>query len=139
MMNSHRCAHSTPAQLRAAMCCATSDLQLVWLQSVRECAEDCVMKNVVSFPSLAPAVDAERIGYELAKDSAMTLPQRAIVIQCCAGMLWLTIAGDAADYFLCAGESITCRKNHTVVVEAMFDVARFWIAITKNTHPGVSI
>ena len=101
---------------------------MVWLQSAQECAEDGVMKNAAIFPSLAVAIAAECTSYALAKDRAMTLPQRdAIVIQCCAGMLWLTIACDAEDYFLCAGESITCRQDRTVVVEAMGDVARFRI------------
>jgi Protein of unknown function (DUF2917) len=127
-MNSHRCAHSTPAQLRTAIRCAGGDWQMVWLQSAQQCAEDGVMKNTAIFPSLVAISDAERTGYELAKDKAMTLPQRRdIVIQCHAGMLWLTIAGDAEDYFLRAGESVTCQKDRAVVVEAMRDVARFRI------------
>lgn len=86
------------------------------------------MNSAPIFPPLAATIDAERTGYELARDKAMTLPQqRAIVIQCCAGMLWLTIAGNAEDYFLRAGESITCHKDRVVVVEAMRDVARFRI------------
>jgi Protein of unknown function (DUF2917) len=56
------------------------------------------------------------------------VPQRhAIVIQCRAGMLWLTVAGDAKDYFLRAGESVTCHKDRVVVVEAVRNVARFRI------------
>lgn len=110
------------------MCCTSGDLHMVWLQSKRKCAEDGVMKNTAILPPLFATIDAERTGYELAKDKAMTLPQRhAIVIQCNAGMLWLTIAGDAEDYFVCAGESITCQKDRVVVVEAMRDVARFRI------------
>jgi hypothetical protein len=110
------------------MCCASGDLQMVWLQSVRKSAEDGVMKNAAIFPLQIATINAEHAGYELAKDKAMTLPQqRAIVIQCCAGMLWLTIAGNAEDYFLRAGESITCHKDRVVVVEAMRDVARFRI------------
>jgi hypothetical protein len=110
------------------MCCASSDLQMVWLQSERECAEDGVMKNIAVFTSLVAISNADNTCYALAKDRAMTLPQRhAIVIQCCAGILWLTIAGDAEDYFLRAGESVTCRKDRTVVIEALRDVARFWI------------
>lgn len=86
------------------------------------------MKNAVILPSVAAAVDTECVDYELAKDSAMTLPpQRTVVIKCCAGMLWLTIAGDAEDYFVRAGESITCQKDRAVVVGAIRDVARFWI------------
>jgi hypothetical protein len=101
---------------------------MVWLQSARKCAEDGGMKNAAVFPKLVAISDADNICYALAKDSAMTLPQRhAIVIQCCAGILWLTIAGDAEDYFLRAGESVTCRKDRVVVVEALRDVARFWI------------
>lgn len=84
------------------------------------------MKNAAILPSLVAISDAEHNCYELAKDKAMTLPrQHSIVIQCYAGMLWLTIAGDAEDYFLCAGESIVCQKNHAIVVEAMRRVARF--------------
>ena len=128
MMNSHRCAYSTPAQLRAVMRCASGNLHTVWLQSAQKCAEDGVMKNVGIFPSLAAISKADNICYELAKDTAMTLPQQhAIVIQCHAGMLWLTIAGDVEDYFLRAGESVTCRKDRVVVVEAMCDVTRFRI------------
>jgi Protein of unknown function (DUF2917) len=101
---------------------------MVWLQSASECAEDGVMKNAAIFPSLTAAIDTERLGYELAKNKAMTLPQRrAIVIQCCAGFLWLTMAGDVKDYFLCAGESISCQRGRVVVVEAMHDAARFRI------------
>jgi Protein of unknown function (DUF2917) len=101
---------------------------MVWLQSARECAEDGVMKNTAIFPSLLAISDAEHTSFELTKNKAMTLPQqRATAIQCYAGMLWLTIAGDAEDYFLCAGESVTCRNDRVVVVEAMRDVARFWI------------
>ncbi len=86
------------------------------------------MKNIAIFPSLATASAAERVNYELAKDKAMTVPQRhAIVIQCHAGILWLTMSGDAEDYFLRAGESVTCRKDRTVVVGAMRDLARFRI------------
>jgi Protein of unknown function (DUF2917) len=86
------------------------------------------MKNTAILSSQAATIDAERIGYELAKNKVMTLPQRhAVVIQCRAGMLWLTIAGDAEDYFLRAGESVTCRKDRVVVVEAMCDVARFQV------------
>ncbi len=86
------------------------------------------MKNTVIFQPLLSTIDAERVGYELAKDKAMTLPQRnAIVIKCHAGMLWLTIAGDAGDYFLSTGESITCQKDRAVVVEAMRGVARFHV------------
>lgn len=99
---------------------------MVWLQSERKCADDGVMKNTAIFKSLLAIAGANNTSYELAKDEAMTLPQRhAIVIQCHAGMLWLTIAGDAEDYFLRAGESITCQKDRAVVVEAMRDVARF--------------
>jgi Protein of unknown function (DUF2917) len=101
---------------------------MVWLQSASECAEDGVMKNTAIFASQIATINAERSGYELAKDKAMTLPQRhAVVIQCCAGMLWLTVASDAEDYFLYAGESITCQKGRVVVVEALRDVARFQI------------
>jgi hypothetical protein len=101
---------------------------MVWLQSAQECAEDGGMKNAAVFPSIAATIDAERIGYELAKNRAMTLPlRRVIVIQCHEGILWLTISGDAEDYFLRAGESITCHKDRTVVVEAMYAVARFRI------------
>jgi hypothetical protein len=86
------------------------------------------MKNTAIFPSIAATIDAECTSYALAKDRAMTLPQRhAIVIQCSAGILWLTIAGDAEDYFLRAGESVTCRKDRTVVIEALRDVARFQV------------
>jgi Protein of unknown function (DUF2917) len=86
------------------------------------------MKNTAIFPSPVAISDADNTCYALAKDRAMTLPQRhAIVIQCHAGILWLTIAGDAEDYFVYAGESITCRKDRTIVVEAMRDVARFQI------------
>jgi hypothetical protein len=86
------------------------------------------MKNAAIFPSLATAIAAECTSYALAKDRAMTLPQRhAIVIQCYSGMLWLTMSDDAEDYFLCAGESITCQKDRVVVVEAMRGVARFRI------------
>jgi hypothetical protein len=86
------------------------------------------MKNAVILPSQTAAIAAERTGYELAKDKAMTLPQQqAIVIQCYAGLLWLTIAGDAEDYFLRAGESITCNKDRVVVVEAIYAMARFRI------------
>jgi hypothetical protein len=86
------------------------------------------MKNITIFPPLLATLNPERTSYELAKDRAMTLPQQhAIVIQCHAGMLWLTMAGDAEDYFLCTGESITCNRDRTVVVEAMGDVARFRI------------
>lgn len=103
---------------------------MVWLQSVRQCAEDGVMKNTAIFPPLLATLDPERISYELAKDTAMTLQQRnAVVIQCRAGLLWLTIAGDAEDYFLCAGESITCRKDRAVVIEAMNDLARFQVFV----------
>jgi Protein of unknown function (DUF2917) len=127
MMNSHRCAYSTPAQLRAAMCCASGDLQMVWLQSAHECAEDGVVKNIANLPLQIATIEVKRTGYELAKDRAMTLPQRhVIVIQCHAGMLWLTMSGDAEDYFLRAGESVTCHRDR-VVVEAMHVVARFWI------------
>jgi hypothetical protein len=110
------------------MCCASSEWQMVWLQSAHKCAEDDVMKNAFIFPSLAAISSVEHARYELAKDRAMTLPQRyAMVIQCCAGILWLTIAGDSEDYFLREGESITCHKDRVVVVEAMRDVARFQI------------
>jgi Protein of unknown function (DUF2917) len=110
------------------MRCASGNLQMVWLQSAQKCAEDGVMKNAAVFPPLLATLDPERTSYELAKDKAMTLPQRhAIVIQCHAGMLWLTIAGDAEDYFLRAGESVTCQKDRAVVVEAMRGVARFRI------------
>ncbi len=86
------------------------------------------MKNTAIFPPLLATIDAKRSCYELAKDSAMTLPQRnVVVIQCHAGLLWLTIAGDADDYFLCAGESITCQKGRAVVVEAVRGVARFQV------------
>jgi hypothetical protein len=101
---------------------------MVWLQSARKCAEDGGMKNTAVFPSLLAISDAAHTSYELAKAKAMTLPQqRATAIQCHAGMLWLTIAGDAEDYFLCAGESIVCQKGGAVVVEAVRDVARFQI------------
>jgi Protein of unknown function (DUF2917) len=101
---------------------------MLWLQSAQKCAEDGVMKNAAIFPSLLAISDAQHTSYELAKGKAMTLPQQqAIVIQCHAGMLWLTIAGDAKDYFLRAGESVTCQKECVVVVEAMRDVARFQI------------
>jgi hypothetical protein len=110
------------------MRCASGNLQMVWLQSAQKCAEDGVMKNIAIFPSLLAISDAEHTSYELAKDKAMTLPQqRATVIQCYAGMLWLTVAGDAEDYFVRAGESMTCRKDRVIVVEAVCDVARFWI------------
>jgi hypothetical protein len=86
------------------------------------------MKNTAIFPPLLATLDPERTSYELAKDRAMTLPQQhAIVIQCSAGILWLTIAGDAEDYFLRAGESVTCQKDRVVVVEAVYAVARFRI------------
>jgi Protein of unknown function (DUF2917) len=86
------------------------------------------MNSAPIFPPLAAAIDAERIGYELAKNKAMTLPQQhAIVIQCHIGMLWLTMSDDAEDYFLRAGESITCQRGRVVVVEALRDVARFRI------------
>jgi hypothetical protein len=95
---------------------------------VRKSAEDGVMKNAAIFPLQIAIINTEHAGYELAKDRAMTMPQhRVIVIQCHAGVLWLTIAGDTEDYFLCAGESITCQKDRVVVVEAMRDVARFRI------------
>jgi Protein of unknown function (DUF2917) len=86
------------------------------------------MKNTAIFSPLVATIDAECIGYELAIDKAMTLPQRhTILIQCYAGILWLTIAGDAEDYFLRAGESITCHKDRAVVVQAMRAAARFRI------------
>jgi Protein of unknown function (DUF2917) len=86
------------------------------------------MKNAAIFPPLLATLDPERTSYALAKDKAMTLPQRnAVVIQCRAGLLWLTIAGDSEDYFVRAGESITCHKDRAVVIEAMRDVARFRI------------
>jgi hypothetical protein len=86
------------------------------------------MKNTAVFPSLLAISDAAHTSYELAKAKAMTLPQqRATAIQCHAGMLWLTMSEDAEDYFLCAGESITCQKGRVVVVEAMYAVARFRI------------
>jgi Protein of unknown function (DUF2917) len=96
------------------------------------------MKNTAIFPALAAAIAAECTSYALAKDSAMTLPQRhAIVIQCCAGMLWLTIAGDAEDYFLRAGESVTCQKDRAVVIEAMRDVTRFQVCDDlSSAHSG---
>jgi hypothetical protein len=110
------------------MRCASGNLHMVWLQSAQKCAEDGVMKNIAIFPQLLATIDAKRVGYELAKASAMTLPKRhAVVIQCQAGLLWLTIAGDAEDYFLRAGESITCQKDRVIVVEALGDVARFRI------------
>ncbi len=91
------------------------------------------MKNTAIFPPLLATIDAERVGYELAKDSAMTLLQRnAVVIQCHAGMLWLTIADDAEDYFLRAGESIACQKGRAVVVEAVRGVARFQVCDNEN-------
>lgn len=86
------------------------------------------MKNTAIFPPLLATIDAERVRYELAKDRAMTLPQRnAVVIKCHEGTLWLTIAGDAEDYFVCAGESIICQKNRAVVVQAVRAVARFQV------------
>jgi hypothetical protein len=110
------------------MCCASGDLQMVWLQSAQECAEDGGMKNAAVFPKLVAISDTNNSCYELVKGRAMTLPQRrSTAIQCHAGMLWLTITGDAEDYFLRAGESVTCQKDRVVVVEAVRDVARFWI------------
>jgi Protein of unknown function (DUF2917) len=86
------------------------------------------MKNTAIFSPLVATIDAECIGYELVKDKAMTLPQRnAVVIQCRAGLLWLTIAGNGKDYFLRAGESIACHRDRAVVIEAMNDVARFQV------------
>jgi Protein of unknown function (DUF2917) len=86
------------------------------------------MKNAAVFPKLVAISATDNSCYELAKGKAMTLPQRrSTAIQCHAGMLWLTIAGDEEDYFLRTGESVACRKNRTVVVEALRDVARFQV------------
>ena len=84
------------------------------------------MKSDAIFSSQIATIDAERIGYELAKDMTMTLPQqRATAIQCHAGMLWLTIAGDAEDYFLRNSESMICDSGEAIVVEAFGVAAKF--------------
>jgi Protein of unknown function (DUF2917) len=64
--------------------------------------------------------------HTLVRDALMVLrPLQACQIRCCAGLLWVTLDGDARDFFLQPGESLICAAQTVAVVEARSAMARF--------------
>ncbi|CAG9256446.1 DUF2917 domain-containing protein [Paraburkholderia unamae] len=58
---------------------------------------------------------------------------QAMQLHVSAGELWLTIAGDAGDYWLRAGESIDLMAGVRVHVSAGHEGARFMLALGGAT------
>lgn len=54
----------------------------------------------------------------LAPHIATRLPVGTTTLQCVRGCVWVTVAGDAEDHFLAAGERFTAPRGQAVVVHA---------------------
>jgi hypothetical protein len=76
--------------------------------------------------------------YEL--DSGVCVAHRnptASRITVASGTLWLTLEGDAADYWLQTGDSLTIAPRQRLWLSAETDAARF--GITRALRPALSV
>lgn len=72
--------------------------------------------------------------FQLAENRPLRLVDaRGWGIRCTAGIAWITVAGEAADIFLAAGESYRIPGAGTVLVEAVGSGS-----IRVNPEPGAA-
>lgn len=47
------------------------------------------------------------------------IARRGMRLRCCAGVAWVTVAGDARDHILEAGQGVVLRSGGRLVVQAL--------------------
>jgi hypothetical protein len=72
---------------------------------------------------------------DLGKDNAISLRgnNEGNRVRCDGGVVWVTQAGDPADYVLVKGEELTIRSRGTVIIEARRDAM---VTVEGGTGPA---